>query len=290
MRKSLDSLIGRVQLSGIQVTSSTTEIAASARQLEATVAEQAASIREVTATTKEISATSVDLAHTMDGVSRTASETAGMGEEGRNKLSHMQSSMQEFIQATGYISSKLGIINTKANKISGIVTTINKISDQTNLLSLNAAIEAEKAGEYGKGFSVVAREISRLSDQTAIATKDIEYMVKEMQTSVSSGVMEMDRFAEGVRKGVADVERIGDQMGLIIDEVKALGPRFESVAQGMQTQVEGAQQIAEAMGQLSTASDQTKDSLSEYKRVTEQLNSAVQGLQDEVSRFTLDGG
>ena len=176
----------------------------------------------------------------MEGVSQTASETAGMGEEGRNKLSHMQSSMQEFIQATSYISSKLGIINEKANKISGIVTTINKISDQTNLLSLNAAIEAEKAGEYGKGFSVVAREITRLSDQIAIATKDIEYMVKEMQASVSSGVMEMDRFAEGVRRSVADVERIGDQLGLIIDQVKALGPQFESVAQGMHTQVEGA--------------------------------------------------
>jgi methyl-accepting chemotaxis protein WspA len=290
MRKGLDSLIGKVQLSGIQVTSSTTEIAASARQLEATVAEQAASIREVTTTTKEISATSEELAHTMEGVSRTASETAGMGEEGRSKLSHMESSMQEFIQATGYISSKLGIISEKANKISGIVTTINKISDQTNLLSLNAAIEAEKAGEYGKGFSVVAREITRLSDQTAIATKDIEYMVKEMQASVSSGVMEMDRFAEGVRRSVADVERIGDQLGVIIDRVKALDPQFESVAEGMHTQVAGAQQIAEAMGQLSTASEQTKDSLAEYKRVTEQLNSAVQALRDEVSRFKLDRG
>jgi methyl-accepting chemotaxis protein len=290
MRKSLESLIGQVQLSGIQVTSSTTQIAASARQLEATVTEQSASIREVTSTTKEISATSEDLAHTMERVSQTVSETAGMGEEGRGKLSRMQSSMQEFIKATSYISSKLGIISEKANKISGIVTTINKISDQTNLLSLNAAIEAEKAGEYGKGFSVVAREITRLSDQTAIATKDIEYMVKEMQASVSSGVMEMDRFADGVRRSVADVEMIGEQLGLTIDQVKALTPQFESVAQGMQGQVEGAQQIAEAMVQLSAASDQTRDSLSEYKRVTEQLNSAVQSLQNEVSRFKLSRG
>ncbi len=288
MRKSLDSLIGQVQLSGIQVTSSTTQIAASARQLEATVAEQAASIREVTATTKEISSTSEGLMETMEGVSETAVETAGMGEQGRTKLSHMQSSMRDFITATNYISSKLGIINEKANKISSIVTTINKISDQTNLLSLNAAIEAEKAGEYGKGFSVVAREITRLSDQTAIATKDIEYMVKEMQSSVSSGVMEMDKFAENVRRGVDEVATISEHLGQIIDEVKALGPQFETVNRNMHHQVEGAQQISEAMGQLSTAADQTKESLAEYKRVTEQLNAAVQALQNEVSRFKLN--
>jgi len=290
MRKNLDSLIGQVQISGIQVTSSTTQIAASARQLESTVAEQAASIREVTTTTKKISNTSEDLMQTMGGVSETASLTAGMAEEGRDSLNRMQSSMRAFIEATGYISSKLGIINEKANKISGVVTTINKISDQTNLLSLNAAIEAEKAGEYGKGFSVVAREITRLSDQTAIATKDIEYMVREMQSSVSSGVMEMDKFAEGVRRNVEAVEVIGDQLGDIIDQARKLGPQFEVVNEGMHMQVDGAQQISEAMNQLSTAADQTKDSLSEYKRVTEQLNSAVQVLQNEVSRFKLNRG
>ncbi|MEI6154962.1 MAG: methyl-accepting chemotaxis protein, partial [Deltaproteobacteria bacterium] len=290
MRESLDSLIGQVQLSGIQVTSSTTEIAASARQLEATIAEQAASIREVNATNKEITTTSEDLMRTMGGVSETVSDTASMAETGRDKLNRMQSSMREFIEATSYISSKLGVINEKANKISGIVTTINKISDQTNLLSLNAAIEAEKAGEYGKGFSVVAREITRLSDQTAIATKDIEYMVKEMQSSVSSGVMEMDKFAEGVRRGVVSIETIGDQLGQIIDQVKTLSPRFEVVNKGMHMQVEGAQQISEAMGQLLNAADQTKDSLSEYKRVAEQLNAAVQVLQNEVSRFKLNRG
>jgi len=290
MRKSLDSLIGQVQISGIQVNSSATEIAASARELEATVAEQAASIREVTATAREISATSDNLMQTMEGVGQTASETAGMGEEGRAKLSLMQSSMRGFITATGYISSKLGLINEKANKISVIVTTINKISDQTNLLSLNAAIEAEKAGEYGKGFSVVAREITRLSDQTAIATRDIEHMVKEMQSSVSSGVMEMDKFAEGVRRSVEEVETVSDRLASIIDQVRTLAPQFEGVNRGMHAQVEGAQQISEAMSQLSTAAEQSRDSLSEYKRVTEQLNSAVQTLQNEVSRFRSDRG
>ncbi len=290
MGKSLDSLIGKVQLSGMQVTSSTTEIAASARELEATVGQQAASIKQVTATTKDISNTSGALVHTMEGVGEAVSETAATAESGREKLNRMEVSMREFIQATGYISTKLGVISDKANKISSIVTTINKISDQTNLLSLNAAIEAEKAGEYGKGFSVVAREITHLSDQTAIATKDIEYMVREMQSSVSSGVMEMDKFTEGVRRGVNETATINDQLGRIIDKVKALGPQFGNVTGVMHAQVAGAEEINEAMMQLSAMAEHTKDSLSEFKEVTEQLNAAVQVLRAEVSRFRLSQG
>ena len=82
------------------------------------------------------------------------------------------------------------------------------MADQTNLLSLNAAIEAEKAGEYGRGFVVVATEIRRLADQTAVATYDIEQMVREIQSSVSAGVMGMDKFSEEVRRGMADMQQV----------------------------------------------------------------------------------
>jgi len=289
MTDSIDQLISQMQRSGIQVMTSTTEIAASARQLEATVAQQAASTREVMATTRTISATSEDLAATMESVSGAAAETADMAESGRSSLERMEAAMRQLMQATGTISSRLSIINDKANKISSVITTINKISDQTNLLSLNAAIEAEKAGEYGRGFSVVAREISRLADQTAIATQDIEHMVREMQSSVSSGVMEMDKFSDEVRGGVAEVGSVGGHLEHIIDQVHVLGPRFDTVKDGMRGQAEGAGQIAEAMSQLSVAVDKTRESLHEFKLVTDQLNGAVQGLQQEVSRFKTSG-
>ena len=103
-----------------------------------------------------------------------------------------------------------------------MVTTITKVADQTNLLSINAAIEAEKAGEYGRGFLVVAREIRRLADQTAVATLDIENMVRQMQDAVSAGVMQMDKFADEVRSGVGQVGEINGQMGQIIE--RGAGP------------------------------------------------------------------
>ncbi|HPC85795.1 MAG TPA: methyl-accepting chemotaxis protein [Smithellaceae bacterium] len=287
MTGNLDSLIGQVHRSGIQVTTSATEIAASARELEATVAQQAASTNEVTATSREISATADDLAQTMDGVNESLNETIGMAQEGRNDIAQMETAMRELVKATSSITSKLTVINDRANRISHVVTTINKISDQTNLLSLNAAIEAEKAGEFGRGFSVVAREISRLADQTAIATQDIQQVVSEMQTSVATGVMEMDKFNDEVRRGVETMVAQSAQLARIIDQVRIHGPQFTNVKDGMYAQSQGAQQISEAMGQLSTAAEQTKASLHEFKLATQQLNEAIAGLQSEVSRFKI---
>jgi methyl-accepting chemotaxis protein WspA len=197
----------------------------------------------------------------------------------------MEKAMRQLVKSTGSISSRLGVISDRASKISTVVTTINKISDQTALLSLNAAIEAEKAGELGKGFSVVAREISRLADQTAVSTQDIEAVVKEMQSAVSSGVMEMDKFSEEVRRRVEEVNSIATALGRMIEKVQALGPEFETVKQGMNAQTQAAQQINEAMKQLAETANLSKSTLAEFQKATGQLTSAVQGLQGEVSRF-----
>ena len=226
MARALNSLILQVQKSGIQVTSSATEIAASAKQLEATVAEQAASTDQVTATSQEISGRSRDLVKTMSDVTALARDNTTLAENCRGSLGDMESAMGQLTDATRSISDKLSAISEKAANIGTVVTTITKVADQTNLLSLNAAIEAEKAGEYGMGFSVVAREIRRLADQTAEATTDIEQMVKEMRSAVSSGVMEMDKFVQQANQGAETVRLIGVKMGTIVENVQALFPRF----------------------------------------------------------------
>src|SRR6201747_2968174 len=124
----------------------------------------------------------------------------------------MEGTMRRVSEAAGSVSAKLAVLSEKAGNISLVVTTITKVADQTNLLSLNAAIEAEKAGEYGRGFAVVATEIRRLADQTAVATLDIEQMVKEMQSAVAAGVMGMDKFGEQVRRGIGDVHQVGGHL------------------------------------------------------------------------------
>ncbi len=285
LTNNLTSLILQIQQSGIKITSSATQIAASGKQLEATMTEQAASTNEMAATVKEIAASSGQLVKTMDEVEYTSAATAQGTGESQQDLIHMEKTMRMLAEATNTISSKLGTISDKANSINSIVTTITKVADQTNLLSLNAAIEAEKAGEYGTGFAVVAREIRRLADQTAVATLDIETMVKEMQGAVTTGVMEMDKFTKDVERGVDDVRNIGGKLESIIGQVQTLNPRFKQVSSSMEGQSEGAQQISQGMMQLSEASSQTTQSLREINSGIRELNETAQGLRQRISGY-----
>lgn len=285
MITNLNSLIWKVQRSGLQVTTSSTQIAASGKQLEATVIEQLASTNQVTAAVQEISATSQVLLKTMEQVAEMSQATTLAANNSQKGLLRMETNMRQLTEATNAIAARLGVMSENANSINNIVLTITKVADQTNLLSLNAAIEAEKAGEYGLGFAVVAREIRRLADQTAVATLDIEQMVKRMQSSVSSGVMEMDKFATEVGRSVEDVVTISAQITQIIEQIQDLSPRFELVSQSMENQSQGAQQISEAMSQLTNTSTQIADSLREINQAIAQLNQVAQGLHQETAYF-----
>lgn len=285
MVERLSSLIGQVQRSGLQVNTSTTEIAATAKQQQATASEIFSTTTEIGATSKEISATARELVKTMKEVTRVAEETATLAGSGQGGLTRMETTMRQIMEASASINARLAVLSEKAGNINTVVTTIAKVADQTNLLSLNAAIEAEKAGEYGRGFSVVATEIRRLADQTAVATSDIEQMVKEMQTAVSAGVMGMDKFSEEVRRGVEVVGQVGQQLTQIIGQVQTLTPNFEMVNEGMKSQSLGAQQISEALAQLGEAAQQTVESLRQSNLAIDQLKEATGGLQSGISRF-----
>src|SRR5215217_4625407 len=191
------------------VNNSVLEISSTAREQHATANEVAATTAEIGATSREISATSKELLRTMSDVSQQAEQSAAIAGNGQTALTQMEQSIRGVIDAAGSVTSKLATLNEKAGDISQVVVTITKVADQTNLLSLNAAIEAEKAGEYGRGFAVVATEIRRLADQTAVATHDIDRMVKEIQSAVTAGVMGMDKFSEEVRRGMQEVQQVG---------------------------------------------------------------------------------
>ncbi len=285
--KSSSELVGQVKMSAIRINATTAEIASAAAEQDATVQTFNSSFNEIAAAVKQISATSKELARTIEAVGHQGRETARLARDGRENLGSMESSMASLSEATGSISTKLGTIREKAGAINVVVTTITKVADQTNLLSINAAIEAEKAGEAGRGFLVVAREIRRLADQTAVATLDIEQMVRHMQQAVSSGVMEMDKFSEQVRGGMKQVSTISQQLGQIMVQVQGQEGQFKQVEEGVTQQAEGAQQIDTAISQLGTGMRQVSTTSNEFSSAATHLHDSIQGMQDQVALVNL---
>ena len=254
-------------------------------QQESVVADHGTATTEVAATAQEISATSRELVRTMQGVRETSSDTERLADASRAGLAEMTDTMRELDEATDSIHHGLGLIDRKSDNITGVLTTITKIAAHTNLLSLNAAIEAEKAGEHGLGFSVVAREIRRLAEQTAVATLEIEKMVTDMRQAVSTGVAAMETFTGNVKRGVTSSGELSGHLVRIIEQVKEVAPRFDAANEGMQAQAQGAQQISDAMQDLRDGARKTSESIGQFKAGAEHLRQVSQDLRDQISRF-----
>jgi methyl-accepting chemotaxis protein WspA len=283
----IQSVVKHAREASVQLLSAAAQLAATGKQQETTVQGLTSSSAEISASVREISATGKELSGTMNEVKERADQAATLATAGRKGLDAMQATMQQLVESTASVSAKLAVIREKADSINTVVTTITKVADQTNLLSINAAIEAEKAGEYGRGFIVVAREIRRLADQTAVATLDIENIVRLMQDAVSAGVMQMDKFNGEVRAGQETVADINGQTGKIIEEVHGLSSRFRVVNEAVRNQSLGADQISEAMGQLTTAARQSQAALEELNQTALSLRSAVESLNKEIGQFTV---
>lgn len=285
MIKQLGGLLYKVSSAGIEVKQSVNQLLSSIKELEITVTEQAASSNEITATSSEISSTAQELTSTMKQIDLLSNQNNAMSEEGLAQLGDIDKTLSNLINSTQDISFKLQSINKRTANINKVVETISKVADQTNLLSLNAAIEAEKAGDAGLGFGVVAGEIRRLADQTALAAKDIELIVKEVKSSVVEGTNALEVFSLQMRSSNNTILSINNRLATYLSATRDLAPQFSSVTSGMNQQQEAAMQISEAMGQLHESTMNTKASISELQGVSEKLSSAVVSLQNEVKRF-----
>jgi methyl-accepting chemotaxis protein WspA len=287
MTGSLSSLVTRVKQASVTLTGTAAQLSSTSREQNAMVQTLSSSTAETAATSKQISATSVGLQQTMEDVAGLSGRAADVAESGRVGLAQMRTSVDSLEKATVSISDKLSTIRDRASDITGVVSTMSKVAEQTNLLSVNAAIEAEKAGEQGRGFLVVAREIRRLADQSAVASLDIEHMVRQMQSAVTSGVMEMDRFAEHVRRVAGTTTGVADQLGEVIQQMQALTGRIADVNEGMQSQTIGARQISDAMISLKDGASQTAAAVSDLKLASDGLEDAVSSLREDIARFSV---
>ncbi|HEY9849341.1 MAG TPA: methyl-accepting chemotaxis protein [Leptolyngbyaceae cyanobacterium] len=285
MVQNLNLLIEQVQKTGIKITSSANQIVSYGKQLETTITNQVSATNQATATAKEIALTSGELVQMVEQVESISQVTAQEASGSKQDLLQMEAAMRKLADGSKVVSEKLSAIDEKAHNINRVITTITLVADRTNLLSLNATIEAEKAGNYGKGFSVVAREVNRLAEQTAVAALDIETMVQEMQLAVSNATNEMDKFTKQVQQSADDVYRVSGKLESIIQQVQNLSPRFQNVSEVMVNQSQAAAQISQAMMYLMEDTSETSASLRAVNQVIEELKQVAEELRQGISQF-----
>jgi methyl-accepting chemotaxis protein WspA len=229
--------------------------------LQANVEQQRSTTQSTSAATRQIAATSAELARTTGIMAVAAEKTNADVSAGKTGLDRIGASVASLLEANQQIVAKISIINDRVTQINSMADTIGRVTEQTNLLSLNAAIEAEKAGQFGLGFGVVASEIRRLADQSAVSTEEIEGLLREVRRSVDAGVMEMDRFRGRLGETVADVASIQLQLGGMIGHVQTLLPLLEQIRSSFGQQDSGVQQINDSMLALNAKATATVETL-----------------------------
>lgn len=290
MREAVRSLVGLLQ----RVKESGASLGATAHALRATAHEQdeiarrfGESSAQIAAAVREITATQQELNHSMQAVAHSLREAAGSASDGRLALARLSDEMDTVRTGSESIAARLDTIRMSAERITGVVASMAKVANQTNLLSVNAAMEAERAGDAGAGFRAVAVEIRRLSAQTADATLAIEGIVREMQSAVAAGVEDMSRYAASVQGGTATVASLGGQLGTVIGGVEHLGKEVDLVARGVEAQALGVEQVSQALTSLSEGAARTATVATRFIETSAELEHRADGFVKEVGAFRL---
>lgn len=243
---------------------------------------QSSSASEIAAVSERISATARELQDATGGVAEEARDITERVQEGQVGVAVALTAMERILEHCDSVVRHLDQLNHQTTKISSVVRTIENVADTTNMLAVNATIEAEKAGEHGRGFSVVAVEVRRLSDRTANSTQDIRLTVKEIQAAVKDTVTIMDEFSDQLRQDSQTVFESTGHLARILNQVEVVSGKFTEINEGMKRQAEGAQAINCSISGLSSSLSETHVGLLELGKVASFLKGANRGLQNTV--------
>jgi len=287
MRRNLVSLVDRIQLASAQITTTVNEIQTAANQQSSTAMEQSTSLNEFSSTLTEITQTAENLSAISAQVAKDTLMTVSQVADSNNKSTQVLESMNTISSSTSQTSDRIKNLNDQMDAINEAVSMISGIADQTTLLSLNAAIEANKAGEMGKGFSVVASEIRTLSDRSIDSASGISGMVRDIQRATESSVVAMDKSSEEIKIGIERVREAVSNLGIINDAVTSLNAQVEDINNSSQSQAMSSRMVQQTTVNLLGASRITAQAARQTDSAATELNAMANQLRDAVAQFKL---
>lgn len=264
------------------LSSSSAEILATTTQLASSASETATAVSETTATTEELKQTSLLSGEKAKYVSEIAQKVVSVAQQGKDALAQNVDAINKIKYQTELVAQSIVKLSEQSQTIGDITATVNDLAQQSNLLAVNAAIEAAKAGEQGKGFGVVAGEIKSLAEQSKQATAQVKTILTDIQKSTSAAVMATEQAGKAVDAGVKQAAVAGESIRNLADTVLEASQAATQVSASSQQQLVGIDQISKAMENIKQATQQNVAGAKQAERAAQDLNELGQKLKEMV--------
>lgn len=283
----LHDIIFQVADNTEQLASAATEISASAEQLSTGVREQTSQTSQVSSAVEEMTANIIESTKNTEEASEKAKEAAQKSQEGSRLAADTTDGMHEIVESSNVTSGNIEQLAEKATAIGEIIMVIDDIADQTNLLALNAAIEAARAGEQGRGFAVVADEVRKLAERTTKATKEVAETIKGIQNDVTTANTQISESKGIVDKGRNLVEQTGQSLKEIYQAIEGVQDMVRLVSSAAEEQSSAAEQISKSVENVDRITKESANGAEQAAAAAEQLNRQASNLRELVGGFKL---
>lgn len=286
----LSRMILNVKSGADNLASNSAELSSSITQIASNTGEQSSQTSQAAAATEQLNTSFFDVARNSTDAAESARKAAELAINGGsivNKTVEGMSSIARSVKASAGIIESLGM---NSGRISDMVNAISDIAAQTNLLALNAAIEAARAGEQGRGFAVVADEVRKLAEKTTSATKEIVDTIQKIQNDTDRAVQSMQAGSSEVEAGVALANQAGESLQQIVVSVQNVTDMIQHIATAAEEQTNAGRDITSNLESVAVLTRQTADSAQQSSGATNDLNELAQELQHLAAGFNLQNG
>ncbi|QDU35113.1 Methyl-accepting chemotaxis protein PctC [Poriferisphaera corsica] len=269
----------------LDVASASTQIAASSEEIAAGMEEQSGQVQEISTAVEEMSASINEVAQKSHDANSSAGDAKQVALDGGDIVQQTMSGMNEIETVVSDSSLSIGELGKQGERIGEIIEVINDIADQTNLLALNAAIEAARAGEHGRGFAVVADEVRKLADRTTKATDGVSELISGIQAGTHQAVEKMSSGTEIVGKGVDSARRAGESLNNIVDGAENVAEMVQSIAAAAEQQSAASEQISRNIQSIAAVTHQSREGTQQASVAAAGLSEKAESLKQLVAQF-----